>query len=188
MNKYLIIIIIKILITIQLCYVMLPSRPVLLFLIFKICTKKIDFKQVNNLFYTGNFKKIKYRYTSFQKYILNFLKLNPHVATLILLEALKNSHSKKNLPYKQQLKCVCLLVHAKWREYACPPLFCAEQNPDACKIAELFRKLSKSSSSCLSFLARSDLVRLTAELVAEIEVGFEPCSCGPLGTCDKLIL
>jgi hypothetical protein len=32
-------------------YVMLPSRSVLLFLILKICKKKIDFKQVNkNLF------------------------------------------------------------------------------------------------------------------------------------------
>ncbi len=51
--------------------------------------KKIDLKQVNVFFfYTGNFKKIKYRYLSFQKSIEDFFKLNHHVALFILLEAL----------------------------------------------------------------------------------------------------
>jgi len=71
-------------------------------LIVKKCENRTinQFKTKLNKIYTGNFKKIKHRYVSYQKYILNFLKLNLHVALFILLEALKNSHRKKNLPNK----------------------------------------------------------------------------------------
>ena len=83
--------------------VMLSSRSVLLLFILKIC-KKIDYKQVNKfVFIPVTSKKIKYRYMSFQKFIYDFLRLNPHVALFISLEALKNSHSKKNVPFVQVL-------------------------------------------------------------------------------------
>jgi hypothetical protein len=42
---------------------------------FEIMQKKIDLKQVNIFFfYTGNFKKIKYRYLSFKKVFNIFFK------------------------------------------------------------------------------------------------------------------
>jgi hypothetical protein len=51
--------------------------------------KKNRFKTGKYIFfYTGKFKKIKYRYLSFQKGILDFFKLNNHFALFILLEAL----------------------------------------------------------------------------------------------------
>jgi hypothetical protein len=41
---------------------------------------------------------LKYRQSCFKKCITDFLKLNPHCALFILLQALYNSHSKKILP------------------------------------------------------------------------------------------
>ena len=41
-----------------------------------------------------------------------FFVLNPHFALFILLQALKNSHSKKNLPYKKTIILVLLLGNA----------------------------------------------------------------------------
>jgi len=68
--------------------------------------------------------------------ILDFLKLNPHCALLILQQALYNSHSKKNLPYLLNL-CVkhslslfsffCLITYCSKKMYkACvkKPFFC----------------------------------------------------------------
>jgi len=52
--------------------------------------------------------------SSDQKYILNYLKLNLHVALFILLEALNSSHSKKNLPYyKNTIKTYYKLYHSQ---------------------------------------------------------------------------
>ena len=60
-------------------------------LIVKKCENRTinQFKTKLNKIYTGNFKKIKHRYVSYQKYILNFFKLNLHVAFFIFPEAFK---------------------------------------------------------------------------------------------------